>query len=105
MSAGNPFASLSRGTGPKTDEGPRPREIKEWVRVASGASEEATITVTELACTEPGCPPYEVVMAVFEPGQPPRQKKLHRRRSELVEDVVRDLWSGEHSDDHHDHAE
>lgn len=83
--------------------GPRVREVKDWVRAAARAGEDATILVTELACSEPGCPPFEVVMAVMRPGRPPLQRKLHKRLAELsTEDVTR-LWAGgdaSHEDDH-----
>lgn len=49
--------------------------IKEWVRHRAGVGKEASITVAELACTEPGCPPVETVVAVFAPGRSPPQGK------------------------------
>jgi hypothetical protein len=80
--------------------------VKEWVRAAAGAPDDATIVVTELACSEPGCPPYEVVMAVLRPGTPPVQKKLHKRLAELSREEVTRLWEqgdGDGDGDHHEH--
>jgi hypothetical protein len=63
----------SRDPAPPTG-GPQVRDVKRWVRQAAGAPEEATIMVSELSCSEPGCPPYEVVTAVLVPGEPPRRR-------------------------------
>lgn len=80
--------------------GARARDVKRWVAQATGASEEATIMVSELSCSEPGCPPYEVFMAVLVPGEPPLQKRLHRRLVELTEADVLRLWQGCGADRH-----
>ena len=42
-------------------------------------------------------------MAVLVPGEPPRQKRLHRRLAELTEKEVLQLW--EASDSAHSHKE
>jgi hypothetical protein len=82
----------------------RVREVKDWVRAASGVGEDVTIMVSELSCSEPGCPPYEVVMAVLRPGQPPIQRKLHQRLMELSREDVSALWApGAMPEHHHDH--
>jgi hypothetical protein len=101
---------LRFGLSAREPGGPRARDVKAWVRSAAGAPEEATIIVTELACSEPGCPPYEVVMAVLRPGAPPVQKKLHKRLAELSRAEVTRLWQegdgesdGEGERDHHQH--
>jgi hypothetical protein len=90
----SPFRGPTRPSG-----GPRAREVKEWVRQGVGAPDDATIVVSELFCSEPGCPPYEVVLAVLQPGKPPRQRKLHRRLAELTETEVLRLWQAS-GDDH-----
>lgn len=38
---------------------------------------DVTILVTELACSEPGCPPTETVIALMYPGAP-EQVKIHK---------------------------
>jgi hypothetical protein len=86
----------------REDGAPRARDVKEWVRAAARAPEDATIVVTELSCSEPDCPPFEVVMAVLSPGKPPVQKELHRRLAELSRDEVTHLWEtgmGDHQRD------
>ncbi len=69
--------------------------VKGWVRAALSLGEDVTVMVTELSCTEEGCPPLETVIAILAEGSPPRQHKVHRARAELTErDVVEAL--GEH---------
>jgi len=41
--------------------------IKRWTREVLGIEPEATITVSELACRDPGCPLIETVVTVFDP--------------------------------------
>jgi len=40
--------------------------VKGWVRAALLLDVDATVLVSELACTEPGCPPVETVIAVLD---------------------------------------
>ncbi len=56
----------------------RVRRMKETLRAALNLSEDATITVTELACLEEGCPPIETVIGLLRPGAPQLQHKLHK---------------------------
>ena len=77
------------------------RDVKEWVRSAAGAPDDAAIVVTELSCSEPGCPPFEVVMAVLRSGEPPVQRKVHKRLAELSRDEVTHLWETSPGDHQH----
>lgn len=53
--------------------------------------DDVRILVTELACTEPGCPPTETVIALMHPGTP-QQFKIHKPLREVTkDDVVRAL--------------
>lgn len=68
------------------------RQIKEWARQALSLGDGVVVMVTELRCTEPGCPPLETVVAVMgEAGaHEARQFKIHRPLAEVVyEDVER----------------
>ena len=65
------------------------RTIKTWVKEADLAPEDATLLVTELSCSEPGCPPVETVIAVLSCGAR-TQWKLHRRMTDVTrEDIFR----------------
>lgn len=94
------FAGLSK----RRADGTQTRTAKSWVAEASGAPEDATVLVTELACSEPGCPPYEVVMAVLAPDGTRRQRTLHVRLAELTRERVFAAW-GDGEDTTHEHDE
>lgn len=70
----------SRPPNGAASNGPR---IRRWVRAVVELDEEATVMVTELRCSEPGCPPFETVIAILGDGAN-RQHKLHKRISELM---------------------
>ena len=56
----------------------RVRRIKETLHKALSLSEDATVTVTELACLEEDCPPIETVIGLLRPDAPQLQHKLHK---------------------------
>lgn len=49
--------------------------------------DDVRILVTELACTEPGCPPTETVIALMRPGAP-KQFKIHKPLADVTEEDV-----------------
>jgi hypothetical protein len=71
------------GPRPKTDP-KRIAEVKEWAAEIFRLGADVTVMVTELRCTEPGCPPLETVIAIL--GQPgkPRQFKIHKAIADLT---------------------
>jgi len=56
----------------------RARRIKTALREALDLSDDATVTVTELACLEEGCAPVETVFGLLRLNVPPLQHKLHK---------------------------
>lgn len=68
--------------------GAKVREVRAWVREHARVAEDTTVMVTELRCTEPGCPPVETVIAVlWGPGRS-AQAKVHRPITEITRDDV-----------------
>ena len=63
------------------------RSIKQWTRAYLRLDDEAVITVSELACTYPGCPLIETVIAVFEEGRA-RKWKLHRPKAAVTRTMI-----------------
>jgi len=51
--------------------------VKQWVVAALALPESATVMVTELACTEPGCPPLETVIAVLDSADGKGRRRQH----------------------------
>lgn len=73
----------------------RVSKIKRWATEAFGVSDEITVMVTELRCTEPGCPPLETVIALLESNAPPRRFTIHSPIAEVTEADVNALASTE----------
>lgn len=73
----------------------RVREVRQWVRERFAVPDDATVMVTELQCTEPGCPPVETVVAVLRGPGRRAQAKVPRPVTELTRDDIAALPLGE----------
>ncbi len=60
---------------------------KQWTRDYRRLDNEAVITGSELACTDPGCPLIETVIAVFD-ASGSRKWKLTRPKSAVTKIMV-----------------
>lgn len=69
----------------------RTKQIKRWVRELWSLSDATTVMVSELQCAEPGCPPRETIIAVFEAGGVSHQSRLHKAIVEVSEKDIRAL--------------
>ena len=59
-------------------------EVKKWVVEVFRLEADVSVMVTELRCTEPGCPPLETVIAILDqPGQT-RQLKIHKAIADVT---------------------
>ena len=38
----------------------------------------ASVSISEVACTEPGCPPVKTVILIFREGQPTTSHMIHK---------------------------
>ena len=87
----------------KRDDGLRAeavRRVKGWVASRARAGESDTVMVTELQCTEEGCPPVETVLALLRPGDEPRKWKVHKPVALVTEEDVREAIEGRHEHGH-----
>jgi hypothetical protein len=75
------------GSRPRPD-GAASARVRAWVAAALDPDDDRTILVSELACTEPGCPPVETVIALLGPGER-EQWKLHKPVAAITETDVR----------------
>jgi hypothetical protein len=57
--------------------------IKEWVATQFDLGPDAVVMVSEVRCSEPGCPPLETIIAVLEGCGDRRQAKLHKAVQEI----------------------
>ncbi|MYT30401.1 hypothetical protein GTY73_16585 [Streptomyces sp. SID8354] len=75
--------------GSRPQPGPKLREVKEAVRALLGLDDDTAVVVRELACTEPGCPPLETVIAVLPMDAPPRRWTLHHPADQITAEHLR----------------
>ena len=59
------------------------RRIKSALRTVLKLPENATITVSQLACLEQDCAPLETVIGLLRPGVPQLQYKIHKAIDDL----------------------
>jgi len=74
---------------PNRDRAAASRRVREWARTLLEATDDDTVVVSELRCTEPGCPPIETMIALLRPGAEPRKVTIHKPVAELTEEEVR----------------
>ncbi|GAA4842214.1 hypothetical protein [Saccharopolyspora rosea] len=78
---------LGRSNRPDSARADRAGEIADLVHTTLGLDQQAAVTVQELACAEPGCPPIETKIAVL--GATPRRWTIHAPLSEVDDETVR----------------
>jgi len=78
-----------------TDRRAASRALKQLAHELLALDDDDVVMVTELQCTEPGCPPIETVIAVLRVGAR-RQIKIHKPLVEVTEADVRAAIAGEH---------
>jgi hypothetical protein len=62
------------------------QQIKAWVYEALTLSAEVPISISQLQCHEPGCPPIETVIAVM--MQPTQTYKIHAAAADITQKQV-----------------
>lgn len=81
----NPFARKSKIGYPESVA-----RLKEEARRHLDLTEEVTISVTELNCSDEGCPDTETVVAVLISGEKPRLARVHKPIPEVtLQDLVK----------------
>ncbi len=79
--------------------------VKQWALRILELPEDVALLVTELQCSEPGCPPLETVIAVLDPPGQQRQFKIHQAINEVsFEDVERVIRNPQQQCGHHQGA-
>jgi hypothetical protein len=77
--------------------------VKNWVAASFALAEDVTVMVTELRCTEEGCPPIETVIAILDTPGSPRQYKAYKPLAEITAEDIAAVASGT-SAHHHEHG-
>ena len=69
------------------------RAIKQWTSACLELAEETVVSVNELACHLPGCPPKETVILVMN-AERTLQASIHKALTEVAEaDIVAADWT------------
>ena len=66
----------------------RASQVKSWVSQHFVLTETDLITVAELTCHEPGCPPVETVVTVHALAGQPRSWHIHRPLAEVDQAAI-----------------
>jgi hypothetical protein len=78
---------LGRSGRPEPGRAARAEEIADLVRTILDLEAEAAVTVQQLACVEPGCPPIETKIVVL--GSAAKRWTIHAPVSEVDDVTVR----------------
>jgi nitrate reductase delta subunit len=58
--------------------------VRDWTRERFGLDGDAALLVTEVACSQPGCPPLETVVAFWTEGNRRHQFKVFKPAGEVT---------------------
>jgi hypothetical protein len=70
--------------------------LRLWCFELLGSS--ASISISEVNCPEPDCPPVKTVILVMEQDKPTRSYIVHRKISEIEHSDVIHAFAGPHAD-------
>jgi hypothetical protein len=66
--------------------------VREWTRERFRLPADATIMVAEIACTVPGCPPIDTVVAFWTADETRHQFKIFKPVEDVVQDDLPYAW-------------
>lgn len=68
--------------------------IKDWTRTALDIGDDVVVSVNELACPQPDCPPRETIVLVLRAGAPAMRLSIHKAILDVVEQDVIEACAG-----------
>jgi nitrate reductase delta subunit len=66
--------------------------VKNWTRKRFSLPDEAVVTVSEVRCALPGCPPVETIVAFWTEGAVRHRLKLFKPVAEVSDDDLPPKW-------------
>lgn len=66
--------------------------VREWTRERFRLPEDGAVMAVEVACSQPGCPPLETVVAFWSEGPTRHQFKMFKPVTQVVEDDLPPAW-------------
>ena len=73
--------SFSLGKQSQKASSEKTKQIKQWIYQSLEIDDEISISLSQLQCTEPGCPPIETVINIM--TNPVQQYKIHKSIAEI----------------------
>ena len=70
----------------------RATAVKAWVTAALDLGPDDLISVAELACHEPGCPPLETIVTVHASSGERKEARFHKPLVEVSEDDIQEAF-------------
>ncbi len=80
--------NLFTKSAPKVDS-EKLQQIKDWAYQELEINPTIFISISQLQCHEPDCPPIETVIAVM--TNPPQQYKIHKSASQITEEDIKKI--------------
>lgn len=71
------------------------QRIKAWATLALDLPPDTALTVSEIACPDPGCPDMETVILIMRPRDKTRGYKIAKPVAEITEQDVREVLVSE----------
>ena len=65
------------------------KQVKTWITEILNLDEKIAISLNQLTCREPGCPPIETAIVIVE--KPPKQYKIHKSMAEIERSDIEQL--------------
>ncbi len=65
------------------------KQVKTWIAEILNLDEQVAISLNQLTCHEPGCPPIETAIVIVE--QPPKQYKIHKSIADIQQSDIYQL--------------
>ncbi len=62
--------------------------VRAWVERVLGDPDDVTVSITQLSCREPGCPPLETCIGLLRHHGPSTAVTIHRAVADLTEEEV-----------------
>ena len=62
------------------------KQVKTWITEILNLDEHVTISLNQLTCHEPDCPPVETAIVIME--NPPKQYKIHKSIAEIQQSDI-----------------
>lgn len=82
------MSSFTFGTGAPRPDPSGCARVRGWVQATLGDPDDLTVSVAQLSCREPGCPPLETCIGLLRRGEPSLAVTIHAPTADLTQEQV-----------------